>query len=359
MGACSFVQCRSVAGLSSASELLPCCPATYQLPMASSLPLRAERQLPPGGAGLLLAALGMGHDEAAQLLLAAAPSLAQADGTLAAAVEGALDTAAHSASAPVALLLAALRDPCAAVEALAIGLAHRAAQRNGVELLQQLLEVAPSIATAANSWHTTTILAAMNGCTQALAVLVEFNPEAAVAVNESGQNALHAAALNGSVSCIEALLAVAPQLAVAVDHEGRTATYVAAQYDNPAALSALLRHAPETAATASVNGTAPLHAAAECGNVAAVQLLLAAAPQTALAADVLGFLPAHAAAQHGHSAVLGLLLAAAPACATARNGDGWMPAHVAALHGHPPALCAACRCASGRQRSHFPGLPAH
>lgn len=327
--------------------------------MASALPLRAERQLPPGGAGLLLAALSIGHNEATQLLLAAAPSLAQADGALAAAVEGALDSAAHSASAPVALLLAALPDPCAAVEALPAGLACRAAQHNGVELLQQLLEVAPSIAAAVDCSLTTTMWAAMRGCAQALAVLVESNPAAAVAANEYGQHALHAAAINGSAPCVEVLLAVAPQLATALDDDGSTATYVAAMYGNSAALEALLRHAPETAATASFNSMTPLHAAAKHGSVAAVQLLLAAAPQTALAGDVQGFCPAHAAAQHGHSAVLSLLLAAAPACATARDGDGWMPAHVAALNGHPPALsvllAAAPATASARTfRGHLP-----
>ncbi|PRW45725.1 ankyrin repeat family [Chlorella sorokiniana] len=302
----------------------------------------AEGQGESAGEGLLLAALSCGHDEAAQLLLAAAPSLAQADGALDLAVQGALDCAAHSASAPVALLLAALPDPHAAVEALPVKLLFEAAESNGVELLQQLLEVAPSIATAEDRpldvCFTTTMWAALHGCAEALAVLIEYKPAAATATNENLQHALHTAARKGSVPCVEVLLAAAPQLATTVDGLGWTASHVAAQYGNLAALEVLLRHAPDTLTATTLAGSTLMHAAAQSGNVGTVQWLMAAAPLTVQAASSRGAQPVHAVAELGHTAVSRALLEAAPACAMARDDDGWMPAHLTAINGHVPAL---------------------
>ncbi len=286
----------------------------------------------------MLATLTLEHTAAVQLLLAAATSLALADGTLDIAVHSALEYAAHSRSALVALLLAALPDPRAAVEALPVGLFYQAAESDNAELLQQLLEVAPSIATAVNICFTPTIWAAQHGCSQALAALVDFCPGAASAVNEYGQHALHAAAMAGSVPCIEILLAAAPKLAAAADENGWTAAFVAAKYGHPAALEALLRHAPQTVSAVSQHGTTCMIAAAAAGHVAVVQRLLAIAPHTALVGDARGFQPAHSAAQHGRSEVLRLLLDTAPACALARNEGGWLPAHVAAMQGQVPAL---------------------
>ncbi len=335
---CVLLATRTQHGIFTSRALLLCpLEASKYRPARPATP-PAEEQPQLGGQGLLLAALSIEHNAAVQLLLATAPSLALAHGALDIAVECALEAAAHSCSALVALLLAALPDPRAAVEAVPVDLFYQAAESDNAELLLQLLEVAPGIATAVNICFTTTIWAAQHGCSQALAALVDFCPAAATAVNEYGQHALHAAAMAGSVPCIEILLAAAPQLATAVDGQGWTAALVAAKYGHPAALEVLLRHAPETASAVSQHGTTCMNAAAEYGHVAVVQQLLALAPHTAQVADDRGFLPAHAAAEQGHSEVLRLLLDAAPACALARNASGWLPAYVAALHGKEPAL---------------------
>ena len=306
-------------------------PPTYPSDCADAEPI-------PAGQGLLLAAISLGHEEAVQLLLAAAPSLAQTPDALAAAVRDALVYAAHQRSAPVALLLAALPDARAAVEALPVPLVITAAGRNSVNLLQQLLDVAPSIATSLSDDYTPAMWAAKQGCWQALAALVDSNPAAATTVNAFDQHALHAAAIGGCMMCIEVLVAAAPHLATAVDDQGWTATLCAARYGQTAALLALLRHAPATALTPASDGSLPIHDAAAHGHTAAVQLLWAAAPHTATAADNRGWQAAHFSAQDEHCDVRRLLLAAAPECALARNGGGWLPAHVAAMHGHAAVL---------------------
>ncbi|KAI7842429.1 hypothetical protein COHA_004068 [Chlorella ohadii] len=318
-----------------------------------------EEQPEPGGQGLVLAALTLEHNAAVQLLLATAPSLALADGALDIAVHSALEYAAHSRSALVALLLAALPDPRAAVEAVPVYLVHDAAGRNGVELLQQLLEVAPRIATAIVGFYTTAMWAAACGCSQALAVLIEFCPEASTAANEHGQHPLHSAAQIGSTACLKILLAAAPQLAAAVDEEGWTAAHVAAKHGRPAALELLLRRVPETVSALTLQDASCMFIVAGHGHVAVVQLLLAATPHTAQVADDRGFLPAHVAAEQGHSEVLRLLLDAAPACALARNEGGWLPAHMAAMRGEVPCLSvllAAAPAAAGT-RSYDGHLP--
>lgn len=176
-------------------------------------------------------------------------------------------------------------------------------------------------------------LAACGGHEDAVALLLEYSPQAALATDADDCTALRCAASGGHEAAARLLLAAAPTSATMGDFEGALPIHSAAGAEGGAAVvQLLLEAAPHTAAVADERGRLPLHhAACKAGSGASVRLLLEAAPQGALAADSKGWTPLHHAAHTNRPPdMIGLLLEAAPEAATAGSRCGDLPIHLAA-----------------------------
>lgn len=202
--------------------------------------------------------------------------------------------------------------------------------------MRLFLEFAPQTAALCDDRGNTPFhLAARCGSVPAMELLLSAAPDTLVAVNSSGQSALHAAAdWMGSEQAVRWLLQAAPQLAAVRDRQGRSAMHEAASTERSgiSVIHLLAAARPELVTVTDYDGQSPLHVASYSGNERAIRALLELAPQAAMAVDSRGQTPLHASA-NGRFAMsrpqqapwILELLEAAPAAARVQDRNGRTP----------------------------------
>ena len=206
---------------------------------------------------------------------------------------------------------------------------HAAAHGNRAETVHLPLDAAPAaLAADAADRHSLRLALIRLGephSTEAVRMLLEAAPAAAMTADAAGQLPLHKAAYYGKAEGMRLLLEAAPAAVQTADAAGRLPLHVAAIGGQTEGVRLLQNVAPATVLTADACGKLPLHLAAQLGRADAVRLLLEAAPASALTADARGCLPLHLAAQFGTADTVRLLLEAAPSAATTKNKNGELP----------------------------------
>ncbi|CAM0879058.1 unnamed protein product [Alopecurus aequalis] len=185
---------------------------------------------------------------------------------------------------------------------------HVAARRGHGAAVERLVKLAPEMAAETNGAGMSALyLAVMSGSVDAVRAIVVSCGDAAAARPDS-QNALHAGVLQSS-EMVALLLQWRPTLAGAVDINRSSPLHFAASDGDCSIIEALLAHSPpSTSYLQDRDGVSALHAAALMGHVAAVRLLLRLHPACADIRDNRGRSFLHATATKGRSSVLSYVI---------------------------------------------------
>jgi len=153
------------------------------------------------------------------------------------------------------------------------------------------------------------------------------------AMTEYGDSALHVAAQNGRTDMVALLLEIAPSLSLEVNISGWTSLHDAASRGHGEVVAQLLAAGSYVHAATLLLET-PLHFAAQQGHGGVVAQLLSADARICDAKNYLSDTALHGAAENGHLEVVEQLLAANPLLIEAKNQCGWTALQVAASNGH-------------------------
>ncbi|VAW58181.1 hypothetical protein MNBD_GAMMA11-1036 [hydrothermal vent metagenome] len=189
-----------------------------------------------------------------------------------------------------------------------------------------------------NKWDATPLLmAAQEGYTQIVTVLLKANADVNAAEKTNGATPLHMAAENGHTQIVAILLKANADVNVA-GIDGGTPIYIAAQNGHTQIVATLLK-ANADVNVAGKDGSSPLHMAAQNGHTQIITALLKAHAKVN-ATMTSGITPLYMAAQNGHTKSVEVLLKSGADINAYRKTTGAAPLHISVYYGHTKTVVA-------------------
>ena len=178
--------------------------------------------------------------------------------------------------------------------------AHRAAERQDLPMLKQLLQRNPTIVDCRDKAGWTLLHSAAfgfaGGDPALIERLIEVRPELLRATSRIGEAPIAVAVRYGDVALVTLLFGNRPEMAKTMTAAGESLLHLAAWNSGDIAISEfLIVHVPELLDGVNNQKETVLHSAAKGANVALVRLLLQARPSMVTSRDIFGDTPLHAA----------------------------------------------------------------